>query len=294
MSGYLDSAEFGLVMARRRKQSPLEDLVDLAVCLPWKAGVVLAVIAYVAFHYMASLPLIPVATGDMKNLGQSLGGSLGRQMLVTFSTFLQYLVPLALAIGSCVSFFRRRRQQELHSDVASNPSRNALEKMSWQEFEGLAAETFRRQGYRVVERGGNGPDGGVDLDLYMGKDKYLVQCKQWKVSKVGVATVRELYGVMTAEHAVGGFVVASGEFTDDARNFAEGRSIKLVATQSLLRLISNNAGTPSLSEPKEVAAVPACPKCGGVMVQRTAKQGATAGSKFWGCASFPNCRGIRN
>ena len=278
----------------KRKQSPLEDLVDLAAFLPWKIGMILAIIAYVVFRYMASLPLIPVATGDMKNFGQSLGGSIGRQMLVTFSTFLQYLVPLALVIGSGVSFFRRRHQQELHREVASNPNRNALEKMSWREFEGLAAETFRLQGYRVIERGGNGPDGGVDLDLYMGKDKYLVQCKQWKVSKVGVATVRELYGVMTAEHAVGGFVVASGEFTDEAQNFVEGRSIKLIATRSLLRLISNNVGTPLHLQPKEVADVPACPKCGGAMVQRTAKKGATAGSKFWGCASFPNCRGIRN
>ena len=58
-----------------------------------------------------------------------------------------------------------------------------------------------------------------DLELHQGSDKYLVQCKQWKVSKVGVATVRELYGVMTAERAVGGFVVASGAFTDDAKAF---------------------------------------------------------------------------
>ena len=66
----------------KRKQSPLEDLVDLAAFLPWKIGMILAVIAYVVFRYMASLPLIPVATGDMKNFGQTLGGSIGRQMLV--------------------------------------------------------------------------------------------------------------------------------------------------------------------------------------------------------------------
>ena len=68
--------------------------------------------------------------------------------------------------------------------------------MSSREFEGLVAEAFRQQGYRVVERGGDGPDGGVDLELHMGSDKYLVQCKQWKSQKVGVAIVRELYGVM--------------------------------------------------------------------------------------------------
>jgi len=277
----------------RRQQSTFEGLMDIGARLPWKVGVVLALIAYLIFHYFASLPPIPIATGDMKNFGQSLGGSIGRQMMVTFSMFLQYLVPFALIIGSAVSFFRQRRQRELHGEVASNPSRDALEKMSWREFEGLAAETFRRKGYRVVERGGNGPDGGVDLELLMGSDKYLVQCKQWKVAKVGVATVRELYGVMTAEHAVGGFVVASGEFSDEAQKFAEGRSIKLVATKSLLNMISSAAinTSPANTEPKTE---PICPKCGSTMVRRVAKTGSMAGNTFWGCSRFPACRGIRN
>ena len=75
-------------MARKR-QSPLEDLMDISAHLPWKVGVVLALIAYLVFHYFSSLPPVPIATGDMKNLGQSLGGSIGRQMMVTFSMFLQ-------------------------------------------------------------------------------------------------------------------------------------------------------------------------------------------------------------
>ena len=59
--------------------------------------------------------------------------------------------------------------------------------------------------------------------------------------KVGVATVRELYGVMMAEHVVGGVVVASGEFSEEVQKFAERRSIKLVATQSLLSMIGRAA-----------------------------------------------------
>lgn len=35
-----------------------------------------------------------------------------------------------------------------------------------------------------------------------------------------------------------------------------------------------------------------CPKCGGEMVLRTAKSGPNQGGKFWGCKSYPNCRGI--
>ena len=34
-----------------------------------------------------------------------------------------------------------------------------------------------------------------------------------------------------------------------------------------------------------------CPKCGGGMVLRTAKKGKNIGKQFWGCSSFPKCKG---
>ena len=40
--------------------------------------------------------------------------------------------------------------------------------------------------------------------------------------------------------------------------------------------------------------VPRCPVCGSTMVLRTAKRGARAGKKFWGCSEYPYCRGIIN
>jgi len=35
-----------------------------------------------------------------------------------------------------------------------------------------------------------------------------------------------------------------------------------------------------------------CPKCGSEMVIREAKKGVNTGKKFWGCSTFPKCRGI--
>lgn len=98
---------------------------------------------------------------------------------------------------------------------------------------------------------------------------------------------------MTAERAVGGFVVASGQFTDEARSFAEGRSIKLVPARSLLTMIQHNSGQAINSQPAEEPN-PACPKCGSTMVQRIAQKGSQAGNRFWGCTRFPACRGVRN
>lgn len=36
---------------------------------------------------------------------------------------------------------------------------------------------------------------------------------------------------------------------------------------------------------------PPCPLCGGLMALRTAKSGRNAGSQFWGCANYPQCKG---
>ena len=280
----------------RKKTSPLEDLMDVTAALPWQVGVVLAVIAYAGLHYFATRAQLTTNPAELKAIGKTVGDSMVHGVGSMLASVFQYILPLVFLLGSWVSFSRRRRQGELHRQVASDPSANALEKMNWREFEGLVAESFRQQGYRVVERGGDGPDGGVDLELHMGSDKYLVQCKQWKVSKVGVATVRELYGVMAAERAVGGFVVASGAFTNDAREFAEGRSIKLVDARRLREMIggASPAAQKTLAvESKGEDALP-CPRCGSPMVERTAKSGSNAGKKFWGCSRFPACRGVRN
>lgn len=40
-------------------------------------------------------------------------------------------------------------------------------------------------------------------------------------------------------------------------------------------------------------AAPACPVCGKPMALRTARKGARAGSQFWGCSGYPECKGTR-
>src|SRR6185503_4930241 len=38
---------------------------------------------------------------------------------------------------------------------------------------------------------------------------------------------------------------------------------------------------------------PACPRCGKPMALSTARKGEPAGSQFWGCSGFPQCKGTR-
>jgi len=172
----------------------------------------------------------------------------------------------------------------------------------------VVGEAFRLQRFSVTKTGGGGRDGGVDLVLSKGSEKFLVQCKQWKAYTVGVAVVRELYGVMTARNATGGVVVTSGSFSDDAKAFVEGRNVRLVDGDSLVgmirqaqHLLSSRSGlverprhvVPAMLPDVEVGSLP-CPACGSKMMKRTAKKGANASGKFWGCSRYPSCHGVRS
>ncbi|MNF47881.1 Nuclease-related domain protein [compost metagenome] len=46
--------------------------------------------------------------------------------------------------------------------------------------------------------------------------------------------------------------------------------------------------TESLTKPN-----PLCPRCGNLMVLRTAKRGDNKGNQFWGCSRYPKCREIK-
>jgi restriction system protein len=277
-------------MARKRQQGTFEDLIGIAAMLPWWVGALLALITYLVLHHYATAEIVqPTSVAQM---GANISSQLGR-MLATFG---QYLIPLAFIIGAGISAYGRNKRNALFAEVQKGSSASVLNGMSWQEFEMLVGEAFRRGGYTVTETGGGGADGGVDLVLRKDGEKYLVQCKQWKAFKVGVTTIRELYGVMAAGGATGGFVVTSGVFTQEAKAFAEGRNIDLIdgaELSTILKTIKPAATTqPTPQYVPTGTGNPVCPKCGASMAKRTAKQGANAGNMFWGCSKYPQCRGI--
>ena len=284
-------------MARKRKTSTVEDMLDVVSLLPWWAGVAIAVVGYVVLHRMAApVQVMAVQPGQVSHL-------VTQTVISGLATAGQYILPLVGLVGAVMSFVRRKQRTALVKDVAQAKSADALDGMSWREFELLVGEAFRLQGYRVIENGGAGPDGGIDLVMTKSNEKFLVQCKQWKAFKVGVDVVRELYGVMAAKGATGGFVVTSGRFTDDAKAFAAGRNVQLVdgsklfamikqAKQSLTATALEPGNKPQMAQPKTVDES-TCPQCGSNMVKRTARKGGNAGGEFLGCSKFPTCRGVR-
>jgi restriction system protein len=290
-------------MARRRKKtSAAEDLMDLVAMLPWWAGVALAVVVYLLLHGVASQPV--VATTQPAQVVAMVTQTVSKSMAGVF----QYVLPIIFLAGAGISAWRRMERTNLVTDVAESKAADALDGMTWNQFEMLVGEGFRMQGYQVLETGGGGADGGVDLVLTKpgksGGEKFLVQCKQWRAFKVGVDVVRELYGVMAARGATGGFVVTSGRFTDDAISFASGRNVTLVDGSKLYGLlrqakaqIDRSPARPSVAAVEQLRAAPvqalSCPLCSKPMARRTAKRGANAGGEFWGCAGYPACRGTR-
>jgi restriction system protein len=283
-------------MARRRKTSAFDDLIHIASRLPWWLSLLIALIAWFWLHSYAISPP-PVATADPKQITQLMAGSAFR----TIAMVLQFMVPAAFVLGVVGSVIARAKRRKLIVDVASatNPGKT-IEGISWQQFEQLTGEAFRRQGFTVTETGGNGPDGGIDLILHKDREKYLVQCKQWRSLKVGVAVIREFFGVIAAEGAVGGFVVTSGAFTAEAKAFASGRNIRLVEGAELNRWITasrSTQSTPPVRAPTQInpapqLPVPSCPVCRSAMQKRTAKRGVNIGNEFWGCSQYPKCRGV--
>lgn len=286
-------------MGRKRKSSPVEDLLDLVAMLPWWGGVGLAIASYFVLHTLAApVPTTPAQPGQ---IGQLVTKMLW-QSLVYYG---QFILPVLCLVGAAISAFKRQQRRTLIVDVAADPTVETLNGMTWHEFEMLVGEAFRLQGYQVAETGGNGADGGVDLVLRKNNEKFFVQCKQWKAYKVGVEVVRELYGVMAAHGAAGGFVVTSGRFTDAAAAFAQGRNVKLVDGPVLLKLTQHaksartatstaGAVVDAKTEASMESVAPSCPHCGKTMVRRSAKRGAHAGHAFWGCVSYPSCKGIRS
>jgi len=293
-----------------KKTSLFKDLFYIVSKLPWWISTMIAIASGVYLHSVA------IASHPVYSDMQHLESMLFNTVFKTVATFGQYLVPLIFLGGAAASVLGRRKRRQLLAAVAM-PGGKTIEGITWQQFEQLVGEALRQRGFSIQETGGSGPDGGVDLVARKDGEKYLVQCKQWRSMQVGVPTVRELYGAMAAEGATGGFVITSGRFTAPAKQFASGRNLHLVdgdllnqwiaatrrpgprPTSAVVEervkpvIVSEVAKAAAIAESPAKPVAPACPHCRKPMVIRVARSGANAGGDFWGCSSYPGCKGIR-
>jgi restriction system protein len=171
--------------------------------------------------------------------------------------------------------------------------------MSWENFELLAGEIFRRQGFDVEISSGLGADGGKDLTLRRDSEVRLVQCKRSSAKRwVPVEEMREFYGLLVAENAKSGIFMTTGFYSHPAREFAEGKPIELLGRAEIEQLMA------SVARPGENLCIignwiddfaagarvtdPSCPRCrnSSMKLKRSA-----VGRAYWSC---PRCRRTRD
>ncbi|HYM50973.1 MAG TPA: restriction endonuclease [Candidatus Limnocylindrales bacterium] len=265
-------------MPRRRSDGLAGDLFDAFRTVPFPVAVGGAIAIFLLMYF--AVPAM--ATGTWA------------PMAAAFGHVFAFFFALVAIAGGLVGLIERRGWRRLLDRQTGTAS---IQAESWQDFEALVAEAYRRQGYQVTMRGGPVPDGGVDLELRGHDGRLIVQCKHWKARSVGVEQIRALYGVLVHEHADGAILMTSGSYTDEARTFAAGKPVQLVdgdALEDLIRRVRKPAADVTPEQPVAgPPAVPGCPKCGKPMVTRTARSGRFAGQLFWGCSDFPTCNGTR-
>lgn len=265
-------------MERKRE----EGIFEILATLPWWAGAVVAFFVYLFLRSM--LPTLVGSNAILKGIAQGL-----RSSAWIFACLVLIPAPVAL-----INALRRRRLLNSQTGIA------AIRSMSWKNFELLIVEAFRRQGLSVEERGGSAADGGVDLMLRKDGKTTVVRCKRWRDAQVSVQPVRELFGVMHADGADAAVFVSSGSYTADAKQFTEGKPIRLMDGEELARMVAavqderrveRAAGRGFTPSKQRFVFGKVCPICGDAMVKRIATRGPSAGASFWGCSRFPACRG---
>ena len=275
-------------MSRRRSDGFLMDLREIFLATPWWMCLPTALAAFLLFTYV--FPAI-LSKSEYTKLLIPLAPS-----IAPWAVAIIVLMGVAAWVKKWSKGWLLDRQRGL----------GTIESLTWQQFEEIVGAAYRRQGYKVVETGGGGPDGGIDLILRGNGEKVLVQCKQWRSYRVGVKLLREFHGILTSSKTTAdrGIFVTFGLYTQEARQFARDNSIELVDRERLLEMVqaaqkgskSAAEAAPHISVSDDDAGSPkpsehTCPLCGQPMVLRTARRGTHAGTQFWGCTGYPKCRG---
>ena len=158
-------------------------------------------------------------------------------------------------------------------------SQDLLKAIEWKTFESFCVELMRAGKFQAFQTP-IGKDQGIDIFAYKDGDfenpEAIAQCKAWATVKVGVKNIREFYGAMSANGIEKGFYFITGEYTEDAVEFAEKNKIQIFDGEKIVQLITRS--------PKAVQdyfkkflemnnfVYPTCPSCNKKMYLRSSKK----------------------
>jgi restriction system protein len=241
----------------RRRQSPPEELLELFVELPFWASLVGAAFFFLTLQFVPPLFAGTSITANM------------------FAAVSVAIAPWAAALSLAAGLVGIAKRLWTRSQLSRATTLAGLKELTWRDLEAVVGEAYRRQGYAVTQRGGPQPDGGIDLELRRDGERLIVQCKHWLNREVPVQKVRELLGVVAAERANGGILVAIGDVTSEARNFATGQPITLIDGQAFARLAQSIDGPRRVVEATLAKSTDCSPLCPAVRKDDAAKDSST-------------------
>ena len=198
-------------------------------------------------------------------------------------TMLPFLLGLVLIVFVITRAIKARK-------IAQAMATDNYDSMSGEEFEEFCANILRGNGYTNVEVTKASGDHGIDVLASKDNVKYAIQCKRYS-KPVGNKAVQEAYSGKDIYKADVAVVMSNMDFTPQAIEDARKLNVELWNRDKIYSL--QKKGNVEISEPFEENNL-TCPKCGGTLVLRTAKKGANAGSQFYGCSNYPNCKYTKN
>mgnify|MGYP000869672451 CR=1 FL=1 len=162
----------------------------------------------------------------------------GKKPIVFMPITLDHLLfgILGLISGSVTVIWIYRNLYDRRNRLLETQQLEDLLTLTPDQFEKLIKDLFEAYGYQADLSGGNA-DHGVDVIVSGDEDdKWVVQCKRYSGS-VGEPIVRDLYGTMLHEEAQRAYLITTGTFTAQAKEWALGKPIVLYDGESLIKLI---------------------------------------------------------
>jgi hypothetical protein len=137
----------------------------------------------------------------------------------------------AVLVGLLATRLHRRGFLEAQAGLS------VLHSLKWGELAHCMVDAFCTRGYDCDDTERKPGDGGFDLLLRKGGERWLLQCKHGGAYNVGEELVRELAELMREQGATGGILATTGRFDARAHRETRGRSIELLQGEALWRLL---------------------------------------------------------
>lgn len=102
------------------------------------------------------------------------------------------------------------------------------------QFEDYVKDMFKHEDWDMVEQTPKTNDGGIDLILWRGNTKTIVECKQWN-KPLSRPIVQKLHSAKITSNATDAYIVSTNRVTKPAKEYAKITGIKIIAGERLVR-----------------------------------------------------------